>query len=371
MTAAREPAPVLLFAGVARLTHDSFRAAGLVQIALNLAIVFGVFMLTRELAGTRVALMAALLWALYFPTTRSEIGEVTGNLLAATCVTWGFFLFLRAQRKDRGWSWLGAGACLGVAVLSRSGVAIVALVLVLGLLIVALPSLMRTFGPRVMTLPIVHVSISNLRQLLRSLALFVLAFGLTLCPWLVRNYVAFGRPVLGTTLTGYNLYRENSQLPIGSYLHFVAGSEANQAVASLLARRTDLTRRETEAQMDAVYRDEAIRIIKAYPGRYVLASLARAPMLWFDWSVPQAYGAGYGAGGYLIWCQQLLLLLAALRGTGHLRGRAWPLAGGVAAFTLLNMLVIGRLYLLIPVMPLIVALGATGCAATRQKRGSL
>lgn len=167
MTAAREPAPVLLFAGIAILTQDSFRTAAPVQVALNLAIVIGVYMLACELGETRTALLAALFWALYFPALRSEIGQVTGDLLAATCIIWGVFLFLRAQRTDRVACWLGAGACLGVATLSRSATAIVALVLALGMLIAGLYKaratlrsvltslrLVRALGSRVITLPL-------------------------------------------------------------------------------------------------------------------------------------------------------------------------------------------------------------------------
>ncbi len=355
VTAAREPAPVLLFAGVARLTRDSFRAAALIQILLNLAVTVGVFFLARELAkSTRVALLAALLWALYLPPNRTEIAQVTGNLLATACVTGGVFLFLRARRTGRAHDWLIAGTCLGIGALSRSALSVIPLVLALGSLV----AILRT----------AHISAAERLRSLGVVALFVLAFGIVLCPWLVRNYVAFGRLVLGSTLTGYDLYRENSLLPTENYLHFVAGSGADAAVASLLARHTDLTGLETEAQMDTVYRDEALRIIETYPLRYMMLSLARLPMLWFDWTVPEAYGYPRYLSDYVLWCQQVLLLLTAVVGIGSLRWRAWSLAISVVAVTLLYMAVIGRLYLLIPVMPLVVTLGAIGCAHLWRKR---
>jgi len=349
VTATREPASVLLFAGVGRLTRDSFRAAQLVQILLNLAVTVGVFFLARELArNTRIALFAALLWALYLPPARSEITQVTSNLLATACVTWGVFLFLRARRTGRAYDWLTAGTCLGIGALSRSALSVIPLVL--------------AFGSFLAMLRLPHVSATRRLRSLGLVALLLLAFGTVLCPWFIRNYVAFGRPVLGSTLTGYDLYRENSLLPTETYLHFVAGSEADAAVSSLLARRTDLTGMETEAQMDAVYRNEALRIIKVYPARYVMLSLARFPMLWFDWTVPRAYGFPYSTSDYVVWCQQALLLLTALIGSWDLGRRAWPLAMNVAVVTLLYMAVIGRLYLLFPVMPLVVVLSADGCA---------
>lgn len=380
-SAAREPMPVLLFAGVSHLTHGSFFAASLVQVALDLAIAVCVYGLACEVASRSTALLAVLLWALYLPAIGTEIGQVTGNLLAALCTTAGAYFFVRARRTGRAWEWLAAGGCFGLATLSRSALASIALILSLGLLIAALPmvtgffrsvrgvlAIMIAFGVRALNLPLVRAPGTSLRRSLRPAVLFVLAFSVTISPWMVRNAVVFGRPVLGSTLTGYNLYRENSQLPTGHYLHFVAGTEADQAVASLFTRRTDLTGKETEAQMDAVYREEALRIIEAYPARYALLSLARLPMLWFNWTVPQGYGMSYGLHGYLYACQQALLLLAALWGTKYLRRQAWPLVGTVAAVTLVNMLVIGRLYLLFPVMPLVIILAAAGCAAIGRHR---
>lgn len=353
VTAEREPAPVFLFAAVSLLTRDTLTAAAFVEIVLNLVIVAGVFALARAVAGIRIALFAALLWTLYLPPVKSAIAEVSGDLLATCCLTWGIFLFLRANRSNRSWEWIVAGLCLGVAALSRSALLAVPCILALG--IVCRPDAAHdTERP-------------SLRSRLRPAALLLLACGLALSPWLARNYVVFGRPVLGTTLTGYNLYRENATLPTDNYTHFVGGPEADRAIASLIARRTDLTGKENEAQMDAVYRGAALHLIAAEPLRYAIASLARFPMLWFDWTVPQAYGNRYTGLDYLVMCQQGLLLLAAIAGTWCLRWRAWPLVSGVVVVTLLYMAVIGRLYLLVPVMPLVIVLSTVGCAWIGQK----
>lgn len=347
VTAAREPAPVLLFAGIARLTPDSFRTLMFVQIALNLAIVVAVYLLGCELANRRIGLVAALFWSLYLPPNRTEITQLTGNLLATLFVTFGLLCFLRAWRTRSTADWLAAGACLGFSAISRSAMSIIAPVLLFGVLIATLRK-----SP---------VSLKLLWRSLYPIGLSAVVFASILCPWLIRNWIAFDRPVLGSTLTGYDLYRQNFLLSTGNYLHFVASAQAGDGIGELLARRTDLTGTETEAQMDVVYRQEAIAIIKAHPSRYFRLSLARVLMLWFDWSVSKAYGHSYILSDYLVWCQQALFLLAACLGTWVLRWRAWPLVTSVLAITLVYMLVIGRLYLLIPVMPLVVALSAIGC----------
>src|SRR5438552_6937935 len=70
VTASREPLPVLLFAGVARLFGESFRLAGILEIAVNLAVLAVLFCLARDLAGEPSAILAAILWITYLPALK-------------------------------------------------------------------------------------------------------------------------------------------------------------------------------------------------------------------------------------------------------------------------------------------------------------
>jgi hypothetical protein len=205
---------------------------------------------------------------------------------------------------------------------------------------------------------------------LRPAAVFILAFGLVIAPWLARNYAAFGHPVVGTTLTGYNLYRENSQLRTDDYLRFVSSVEGVSAVVTVLERRPDLQGTENEAQMDAVYREEAIRIIAAHPFRYAALFAYRFAMLWFDWGVKAAYG--YHDERWwdcAMMVQHAGLLAAAILGGALLLRRGWPLALALIATSLAYMAVIGRLRLIVPVMPLAVAFSAAACERLAYRFG--
>ena len=85
-TAMREPAPVLLFAGIALLFKESLLAASLTELMLHIGIVIALFYLTREWAGPSTGLLAAVAWAIY-PRVYILIPQVSGDLLAGLGVT--------------------------------------------------------------------------------------------------------------------------------------------------------------------------------------------------------------------------------------------------------------------------------------------
>jgi 4-amino-4-deoxy-L-arabinose transferase-like glycosyltransferase len=349
ITAAREPLPVVLFGAVAWLTNDSLLAASLVMLLTNLAIIISVYYLARELAGTRTALLAALFWACYLPAIRLFYAQASGDLLAALALTLSLRCALRARTAGRWYQWAAAGFWLGVGVLSRSSLLAAAPVLVAS----ALPWPGSTTAR---TLP---------RWLIRAGHAGLCAFTLilVLAPWALRNYNVFGRPVLTSTLAGYNLYRANYLLPNDDYLHFVASDEAAEARDALLRRHPELRGTENEAQMDAIYTKEALGIIRAYPGRYLEASAQRFLMLWFDQTVSEAYGMTQTVGDLLQSLQQGCLLAAGFVGLRGRWRRAWPVAATIGAVSLSYILVIARLRYVVPLMPLVVVLSALGCAA--------
>jgi 4-amino-4-deoxy-L-arabinose transferase-like glycosyltransferase len=345
VTAAREPLPVLIFTLIAWLTQESAWPVAAAEVIFNLATLLVVFRLARALADNRAALAAALLWAVHLPVV-VDTGQISGDMLAALTIACGFFLFTRAQQTNRARDWAAAGVCVGLGALSRSGALAVALPLAAGL------GLARWDRAR----PIW----SALREAARPVTLFSLAVFLAISPWMVRNFLAFGRPVIGSTLLGYNLYRHNSILSGDDYLRFVGPVEGRQNIQTLLARHPELQGTENEAQMDGFYRSEAMRIIAQYPARYVLAVAYRSLPLWFDWGVREAYGAAPGALAYLAMFQQGVLLVLAILGLWRTRWRTWPLWSSVAALSLTYMAVGARLRYLIPVMSLIVVLSAIG-----------
>jgi hypothetical protein len=341
ITASSEPAPVFLFAGIALLTRDSLVAASFAEVFLYILVMWGVFALTKEWATPRAALLAAVLWAIYPPALRL-IPLFSGDLMATVGVTLGMVFLLRARKTDRTWDWLATGIGLGVGVMSRSAVLVVVATVMLGLI------LERLQGWK------------NSRNWLRPVLLVSLFVAAMMIPWMVRNEIVLGKPVLGSTLTGYNIYRHNYMLGSTNYFRYVGGEEGLQAVNALLARRPDLLGTENEAQMDAIYRQEGLKIIRAHPAQYGLLSAFRFFPLWFNWQVNEAYGARTTRSDYAIMLFQALLLILSALGIRGKTWRTWPLWASVVATSLAYMTIVSQLRYLVPVMPLVISLGAAG-----------
>jgi 4-amino-4-deoxy-L-arabinose transferase-like glycosyltransferase len=348
VTAMREPLPVLVFALIALVTNESLIAAAALIVLINLAIIVALFYLTRELSNTRTALLAAFLWACYLPPIRLFYSQISGDLFACLGITCGLLYFLRAQKTNQSQDWLVSGLLFGLAILSRSAVLVVTAALTVALFFWLIS---RT-----------RSSSSSRFQSLYPVIGFTFAWAVVMSPWIIRNTFVFERPVIGSTLSGYYLYRQHHILPTDDYLRFVSGGEFLPVLQEMVSRRPELTGSENEAQMNEIYLQEGMQIIKAHPLRYIALSTYRFTMLWFNWRVNEVYGKVNTTGDYLMVIQNIFLLTGGMIG---LRGRfreAWPLVLSVVSFSGLYMAVMAHLPYIVPVVPGVVALSAIALA---------
>jgi len=348
-TAMREPAPILLFAGVAKLFNESLLAAGVTELLLLIGVMVTLFFLTREWSGSTTAgVLSAILWVLY-PRAMPLISQVSGDLLAGLAVTFGILFTMRARTSDHIRDWLLAGLGLGIAAMSRSAMLVVAVTIAGGVLV-------ERWDVR-----------SNFREWIRPTLLILAVILITITPWVIRTKLVFGRPLIGSSLVGYNIYRHNYMLGETDYFRNVGNDEAWAAIQALTARRTDLLGTENEAQMDLVYRDEGLKIIKANPAHYVLLSCYRFFMLWFDWRVSEAFGYLMGLSEYAIVLLQLTLLIFAFRGLKNNLRATWPFWSSLIVVTLSYMSVNSRMHYVIPLMPLVISLASVGVLALKRR----
>jgi 4-amino-4-deoxy-L-arabinose transferase-like glycosyltransferase len=337
-TAMREPVMILMFAVAIWLLGPSLYTAFFVDLLLFLGVLFLLYHLTRRRAGAAAALLAAFLWVIYLPLGRIFENN-TGDLSAAFWFTLAMIFFLRISASSaRLRDLLAAGGSTGLAVLSRSALLAPAGILFLFLLFDISPK-----------------GRPALRRSLRPAALFLLALLLTLSPWLVRNQMVFGRPLM-TTLSGYNLFRHSSPIQTSGYLRYVNADEAEQRVQELLSTTPGLSGTENETQMDTLYQRAALQTIAAHPWRYAALSLYRFIPLWTNFGVI----ASWKLIDTLVLLQQMFLLVTALLGAFRLRPRPWLFILCIVILNAAYMAVDAQVRYLIPLMPLVMFLSAAG-----------
>ena len=344
ITAMREPLPVFVFAGVALLSGESLWAATFVELIIFLAVLVAIYFLTHEWTkDSRPALLAAFLWAGYIPAIR-RITQVSGDLLGALAVTIGILFTMRARHSNRARDWLIAGIGFGLGINSRSAILFIPIILI---------------GGQMFELWAGYIQLQNFARSVSILSGVVL---LIMAPWLIRNSIVLGSPVIGSSLVGYNLYRHNAIIGSENYLRYVGADEALTETQMLVANRPDLSGLENEGQMNRVYLDESLKVIKAYPVRYLLLSAYRFFPLWFNWGYAEAYGQPTSIKGYIVMVLQALLLILTIIGIRENFRNTWSLWGSIAIISLAHMAVNSQLLYLIPVMPIVISLsGAGGC----------
>ncbi len=220
-TAFRPPLYPLLLGGVYAVTGPKLGAAQVLNVALGTGVVVLASLFAWRLAGGRAGVVTGLLAAVYPPLVFNDglpLSEPLGLLLLAAMV-----LLLASHRTV----WVGV---IG------------------GLLLLTRPS--AQFFVVVLAVWVVG------RLGWRRASLFVVCMALVVTPWVVRNWVRFGTPVLVTS-NGFNLnaiYSPESKLSGG----FVDGF-FDPRFAQLRAGITD------EAELDAALRRHALAELRRDP----------------------------------------------------------------------------------------------------------
>ena len=344
-TAMREPLPVLMYVLMARLTSNSPFALQFQQVLYNMLTLFALFFLGKELRDTTTGLLAAIAWAIYLPVLRVE-AHLNGDVLAALLVTTGVLMFVRAVKRGYLKDWLAFGLLFGLAILSRTATMLVAFALIGGYMLYLLWTKRKAAFTH--TIPI--------RNILISLGLLVF----TVSPWVIRNWIVFGEPVIGTTLVGYNLYRHNSDVTVEVMPHYVGSDQATVEIEKFIVEHPELLTPLNEAQVDRIYRDGAIARIVSYPEEYIELFFYRFLPLWFNIGVLEQYDKSMTFLDYLIVFEQLILLILFLYAVRKGDWFTRLIASSILVFVLSYMAVDSQLRYLLPVAPLVLVIGVFG-----------
>ncbi|HOL66721.1 MAG TPA: glycosyltransferase family 39 protein [bacterium] len=230
----RPPLFPLFLAGLYYLFGHSYLVAKMGLAVLSTVSVFLVYLITKEVFGKREACLASLLCAVY-PTFIFFTGYLAPETLTMACLLSLVLSLLVAIARDRpGW-WLLSGFWLGTSILCRT---IMVMFFVFVLIWLGLMKLEK-------------------KKVWSSFCLLVIATGLTVSPWLWRNWRLHGVFLLHSTDSGQALYINNNPYSFTVEPSGTAFTYDPQEVGRL-----------SELEATRLLSSRAIAFIRAHPGKF-------------------------------------------------------------------------------------------------------
>jgi 4-amino-4-deoxy-L-arabinose transferase-like glycosyltransferase len=245
LKAYRTPLPGLYIAGIYAVSGPSMRAVQIANVFLGVFTVWLVYDLVRRSFGIVPARWSALCVSLY-PLLLLYTGPLLSETLGIMLIALALWLVWLLRNRPAIWFAL-VGVALGLAALTRQAALPIAVLIVLWTLIGR-----QAAGWR--------------RRL--SPALIILTFvGLTLTPWIVRNYLVLGKFVPLTSLGGLSLWVANNPMADGTG---VGGKALRIPEVEALP----------EAERGAAYQKLAVQFIREDPIRFTQLTLYRLQYFW-------------------------------------------------------------------------------------------
>ncbi len=371
-TAYRPPLYPVFLAGII-FVGGGPKLLAVVQISLSVVTVWLTWRVARRLGFQSSALLAAAFVAvnpLLVQTTSLAMTETLSAFLQTS------LLLILVETRPGEWRhrW-GIGVLLGLSALCRPTIwaftVLASVVSVVGLFV----RTSSAISPRRVHILVGWVAIA-------------LTCGLTVAPWVVRNYVIFGEPILTTTHGGYTLLLGNNDEAYRSEIATPTGqpwdSRAWQDSLRQEARRVDLKKwvyqgrfmihalelKQRELARDRWMSAVAKTWIRQHPREFAELCWLRVRRFW------NIFPGGADAGSLpkvAQWGMAVFFaieLLAAAVGLWRLRrdewSRWWPLVLLVLSFALVHVVYWSNLRMRAPVEPVLALLAARGLTRSRS-----
>ena len=328
--------PVFLAALEAAFGRSNL-AVRLAQAAVGTLAVLLSYVLARELFGTRAALAAAALTAVYPAFVAFTVLVLSETLFTVLLLAGAVGLAMAWRRGGLVWP-AAAGVGLALATLARGSLLPVAGLVAVGWVAARKPRL------------------GSLQGAVAMLA----AFAIAMAPWVVRNWrVTGGHLVLTTLRTGPSLYEGLNPNADGGPMMDQINWDAGTAGM-------------TEWERDQHWRELALDYARQHPGRVAVLALVKLVRFWNV--VPNlrsfrspAICAGLG----LPYAAVMVLALVGLVRSWRRADVALILLLPVVYHALVHMVFVGSLRYRVAVMPLVIVLAACGVDVlwSRWQRG--
>jgi 4-amino-4-deoxy-L-arabinose transferase-like glycosyltransferase len=236
-----------MFLAALTFGHQVFLPVLLAQALIGTGTVLCAAMLARELFDNRVAVIAAVLTAIY-PYYVVHDTALQETSLCTFLMTLAVLLLVRTRRSECVFTTMGAGLALGAAVLTRANLAPFALVAPVWLALAG----GSNAAPR--------------RHRLWVAVLCAGAVALTVSPWLARSYRLAGSATLSTQ-TGFFLWVGNNPYTFSHYPRESIDVSQGAGLAALSAdEMIELAaRRGNESAVDQWFQERGLDYIRQHP----------------------------------------------------------------------------------------------------------
>jgi hypothetical protein len=205
----------------------------------------------------------------------------------------------------------------------------------------------------------------------------------TVSPWIVRNALVFGRPIVTTTHSGYTLllgnnpvfYQQEINQPWGTVWEDAPPEQSQETwyATVLTEMRADIGDDAGEVEVDRWMSRRAYRHIAAEPALFLKACLHRFLRFWSASPQRPALGSLPAIAKWSVWFFYSLVIVGFVLGLariGRLRNRRdWsPVLLLVVSFTLVHLVYWSNIRMRAPVVPLIALVSAYGWERVARRR---
>lgn len=356
-TAYRPPLYPLLLAGMIWLGGNHVWLAGL-QAVLSVMTVALTWILARRLSLGRMVPLAVA-FVVMNPLLIQMTALAMTETLCALLVTLALLSVQRERQKLTSQRWL-IGVLIGLAALCRPTVWAFVVLASIGSWLVWWR---RSGGVS----PPFSVA-------LRPWLPVVVAFGITIAPWVFRNFIVFGQPIVTTTHGGYTLLLGNNDEAYRAEIAQPApepwDSRAWQESIRLERHRAGIESFD-EVEIDRWMSQRAKTWIRQHPHQFAELCWLRIKRFW------NIFPGGADAGSLpkiVQWGMAVFFaieLLAAAAGLWRLRRDEWtawwPLVLLVLSFALVHVVYWSNLRMRAPIEPVLALLAARGLVRTRRE----
>ncbi|NQT86220.1 glycosyltransferase family 39 protein [bacterium] len=329
----RPPLVPVVLSGLYLFAGPSPLAARLLMAFFGAALCVVVANIARLVFDGRTGLVAGLLTAVY-PKFIYYSGAVVTETQCTLLLALAVWTLLRAwDCEHTSWRWLGAGALLGLAALTRSSLLAFPCAVVLWIAVVRRP----------------------LTRAAREAGMVICGLVVIMTPWWVHNWHFHGRFVPATTEGGYTLWVTNNDRADGGGNCF--WPEDNTEFQGL-----------TEGQIDQLFARKGREYIRQHPRRFLELACAKFVRFWRLWPHVEHVGVLTAVVAGVTFAPILLL---AVWGALTSLGRWRPLLLFhliVLYYTALHMVFMAITRYRVPMMPYLIIFASWGAVGLFHRR---